>query len=569
MPKIVECVPNFSEGRDREVIDRIVAAIAAVPEVSVLDVDPGAETNRTVVTFIGPPDAVVAGAFAGIAAAAELIDMRRHKGAHPRMGATDVCPFVPVSEVTMEDCVALARELGRRVGEELGIPVYLYEYAATSRSRVNLADIRAGEYEGLARKMQLPEWRPDFGPAEFNARSGATVIGARQFLIAYNVNLNTRDRKLAMRIASRVREKGYIERDARGRKRLDEQGNPIMAPGLLKKVKGAGWYIPEYGCAQVSYNLTDYHVTPLHVLYETTKRVAEENGVWVTGSELVGLTPLEPLRAAGRHFLAKQGRNTGVSDAELIHVARLSLGLDSVAPFDPEKKIIDYRCRDPQRLVARTVESFCAELASESPAPGGGSVSALVGGLGAALAAMVATLTHSRRQFREVWPEMAEIGAAAHAELRELLDAVDADTRAFNRVMEAMRLPRKTEEERAARDRAVAQANLEATLVPLGVIERAERLLPLLDGVARRGNPSSLSDAGVGALCARLAAEGAFLNVLINLPGVVEPAERERILAEATERCQAAVKAAEELRERIVEQLRAQALDTGSGTGDI
>ncbi len=558
MPKIVECVPNFSEGRDRGIIDAICHAITSAEGVSLLDVDPGAETNRTVVTFIGSPEAAVEGAFRGIATAARLIDMSKHKGAHPRMGATDVCPFVPVSDVTMAECADLARLLGERVGHELSIPVFLYEAAASSVQRKNLSVIREGEYEGLPAKLSDPNWIPDFGPAEFNRRSGASVIGARPFLLAYNVNLNTRDQKLAMRVASRLREKGYIDRDADGVAKRDENGNVIMLPGLLSSVKGTGWYIPEYGCAQISMNLTNYHETPLHLAFEEARRVAEENGLLVTGSELVGLTPLEPMVLAGRYYLDKQGRNPGVSDDELIHIAVMSLGLSAITRFDPEKKIIEYRLRSPSRLVGMTVEKFVDELAADSPAPGGGSVSALAGSLGAGLTAMVASLTQTKKNYKAVWPEMAQLAVQGQLLKKFFLEAVDRDTDAFNRVMAAIRMPKRTVDEQAARDAALAKANLDATLVPLSVLETAIDVVELAKSMAERGNQTSLSDAGVGALAAQLAAEGTYMNVLINLPGVVDADARSHIRQRADAARDKVLAGVKDVRDHILAKLEAQ-----------
>ncbi len=521
MAGLVECVPNFSEGRDRAVLDAIASEIEGVGGARLLDVDPGADTNRTVVTFVGTPAAVAEAAFRAIRCAAERIDMSKHKGAHPRMGATDVCPFVPVSGVTMEDCVGIARAVGERVGRELGIPVYLYEHASTRPERMSLADIRAGEYEGLEAKLRDPDWKPDFGPAVMNPRAGATVIGAREFLIAYNVNLNTRDRKLANEIALNIRESGRIARDADGQQIADADGNPTRREGLLKSVRAVGWTIEEYGCAQVSINLLNHHVTPVHAAFEACVQEAAKLGLRVTGSELVGLIPLEAVRAAGRYYLARQGKSTGVPESELVHMAVQSLGLQSISPFDPARKIIEYRVREGRdALAARSVRSFVDELSTESPAPGGGSVAALCGALAAALAAMVANLTVGKKGFEATREEMMEIADQGQRLKDEFLEDIDRDTDAFNAVIAAGRLPKKTPEEQAAREAQVQAASRDAVAVPLGVLERVGAVLDLAGAVTERGNPNSASDAAVAALCALASAEGACDNVMINLPGI-------------------------------------------------
>lgn len=524
MREIVECVPNFSEGKDRAKIDAIVEAIAGTSGVSVLDVDPGAETNRTVVTFVGPPHAVLEGAFRGIQRAGELIDMRSHHGAHARLGATDVCPFIPVSGVTMEDCVALARALGERVGSMLGIPVYLYEAAATRPERKNLAEVRAGEYESLPSREGDAFWKPDFGPDRFPMRHGATVIGARPFLIAYNINLNTRSKKLAHDIALDLREKGRQRRAADGTVLRDSQGNPVLAPGRLRECKAVGWSIPEYGAAQISINLTDFHVTSLHDAFDAASEEAQVRGLRVTGSEIVGLVPLEALRRAGAHYLRKQGAFVGAPDAELVHVGVKSLGLSEITPFEADKKIVERRLEVADRLVLRTVTGFVDELSSDSPAPGGGSVAALLGGLSAALSAMVAALTHGKKGYEATTDELGALGVEAQAQKLRFLDAVDRDTQAFNAVMAAMKLPKKTIEEQEKRSRDIEAATREATLVPLGVLEETGRAAELALVVAEKGNRNSLSDAGVAALCAESAAHGAYYNVLINLAGKAEDA---------------------------------------------
>jgi glutamate formiminotransferase / formiminotetrahydrofolate cyclodeaminase len=553
--RLVECVPNFSEGRDTAVIQQITDAIASVEGVRLLDVDPGKATNRTVVTFVGTPEGVIEAAVRGIGKASEVIDMRAHHGEHPRLGATDVCPLVPVAGMTMDETVACAREVGRRVGEELGIPVYLYEHAATSPERRNLANIRSGEYEGLAEKIVRPEWRPDYGPATFNPTAGATVVGARDFLVAYNVNLNTTSTRWANAIAFDVREKGRPKRlgdPVTGPVARDDQGEQIWVPGRLRHVKGIGWYIPEYGIAQVSLNLTNIAQTPVHAVFEAVCEAAASRGVRVTGSELVGLIPLQSVLDAGRHFLRKQRRSLGVSEDEIVRIAVKSLGLDDLSPFDPRQKIIEYRLRggDDRPLVGSTLGSFAGELASESPAPGGGSTAAYVGALGAALGTMVANLSAHKRGWDDRWETYSAWAERGQADLRALLDLVDDDTRAFNTLMDAHRLPGGTPEERAARDDAVQAATRRAIEVPLAVMRRALATMALARAMAETGNPNSVSDAGVGALCARAAVRGAFLNVRINLPGITDRpwvdatlAEGERMVSEA-DRAEAEILAA-------------------------
>ncbi len=537
MPALLECVPNFSEGRNRDVIRQITARIEAVEGIALLHVDQGHATNRTVVTFAGSPEAVIEAAFRGIQAAAELIDMRQHAGEHPRMGATDVCPLVPISGITLEEAAAWSRRLAERVGSELGIPVYLYEAAQPDTSRRNLATIRAGEYEGLAEKMRRPEWKPDFGPGEFNPRSGATVIGARDFLVAYNINLNTTSTRRANAVAFDVREVGRPKRDGdpvTGRVVTDAAGQPVMLPGTLKAVKAIGWYIPEYGIAQVSMNLTDIAVTPLHVAFDEVCRAAEARGLRVTGSELVGLVPLHSLLDAGRHFLRKQQRSTGVSESELVKVAVASLGLSELAPFKPEERVIEYRLRqaDERALAGLTLSAFTDETASESAAPGGGSIAAAMGAFGAALGTMVANLSAHKRGWDARWAEFSEWAERGQQIKDELLRLVDEDTRAFNRVMAALALPKGTPAEQGSRKAAIASANQGATAVPLRVMKVACQAFPLLEAMAERGNPASASDAGVGALAARAAVRGAWLNVRINLPGLADPALAAQMLEE-------------------------------------
>lgn len=525
MRQLIECVPNFSEGRDPEVIRQITDAIQSVEGVALLDTDPGKAAHRTVVTFVGEPAQVVEAAFRAIQKAAELIDMSRHSGEHPRIGATDVCPLVPISNITLEETANWARELGMRVGETLGIPVYLYEAAASVPERRNLAHIRAGEYEGLPDKITRPEWRPDFGPAQFNLRSGATVIGARNFLIAYNVNLNTTSVRRANAVAFDVREAGRAALDpATGKPLKDTAGNIVRQPGMLKGVKGIGWYIEEYGIAQVSMNITDIVATPLHEAFEACCESAARRGMRVTGSELVGLVPLDALLDAGRYFLKKQKRSIGVSDAELIKIAVRSMGLDELAPFDPQRRVIEYSIRSLQktspRLIARSLEDFAQETASESPAPGGGSISAYVGALGAALGGMVANLSAHKRGWDDRWEEFSEAAARAQEQVKKLLHLVDADTDAFNRVMAAFGMPKGSEAEKAVRQAAIQEATRLATETPLEVMRVALQSFDLLQQMADTGNPNSASDAGVGALCARAAIRGAYLNVRINLSGI-------------------------------------------------
>ena len=524
MARLVECVPNFSEGRDTGVIDAIAQAISSVSAVKLLDVDPGADTNRTVYTFVGPPDAAAEAAFRAARRATELIDMTVHRGAHPRMGALDVCPFVPVSDITMEECAELARALGRRIGGELGIPVYFYEHAAASDQRRSLANIRAGEYEALPKKLRDPAWAPDAGPSAFNARSGATVVGAREFLLAYNVNINSLDKKLANEIALNIREGGRAKRDAQGNIIRDAGGESVKVPGRLKAVRAIGWYIEQYRQAQVSINLLDYTTTPLHVVFETAREEAEKLGLLVTGSELVGLTPLTPILEAGRHFLRKQGKSAGVPERELVEIAVRSLGLDQVAPFDPDKKIIEYQFKPAAPLMSMTAARFVDEVSTESPAPGGGSVAALMGSLAAALAAMVANLTLGKKGYETAWAGMAGLAEQGQQLKDQLSRAVDEDTEAFNRVMEAMRLPKATPEQAAERAAAVEAANRHAADVPLQTARACLAALHLAERAASSGNTNSASDAGVAALAAQAGLEGAALNVLINLGAIADEA---------------------------------------------
>ena len=512
--KLVECVPNISEGRRPEIYNAVAAAAAAVNGVTLLNVDPGADTNRTVITFVGDPDAVLEGAFQLVRQGIEMIDMRTHRGAHPRIGAVDVVPFVPVADVSMDECAELARKLGERVGRELGVPVYLYEYACSAPHRRNLADVREGEYEGCAVKMKDARWKPDFGPSEFVAKSGATVIGARKFLVAYNVNLNTLDKRLANRVAFDVRERGRMKRDAEGNPVHNDKSEPVWEPGLLKSVKAVGWVIPEYGCAQVSINLTDLDVTPLHIAFETCDERARERGLRVTGSEIVGLVPKAVLTEAGRFYLQRMGRPVGVPESALMHTAIRSLGLNDVKPFDPRERVIEYRLASASRLASLTVRDFLDELSNDSPAPGGGSVSALAAAMGAGLAAMVASISHTKKGFESKQPDLDRIAVRAQELKDAFLAAVDADTAAFDRLLDAMR---------ANSEAALTEATIHAAEVPLAVLEKCAEVIELCREVGRIGFQASLSDAGVGAQMARAAAGGAYQNVCINLATLNDP----------------------------------------------
>ena len=523
MQKLIECVPNFSEGRDQNVIRQITDAIESVDGVSLLDVDPGASTNRTVVTFVGSPDAAVEAAFRAIKKAAELIDMRKHKGAHPRMGATDVCPFIPVSNVSWDEAIACANRLGQRVGDELKIPVYLYEKAAKNESRSNLSVIRAGEYEGFFEKIRQPEWRPDFGPDVFNEKSGATVIGVRDFLVAYNANLNTKSVRRANSVAFDVREQGRVQTEDGtpwGKPLLDANGEPIRIPGTLKHVKAIGWFVKEYGIAQVSMNLTNIEKTPLHAAFDACCESAASRGLRVTGSEIVGMVPKQCLVEAGRYFLRKQKWSEGGSDEDLIDIAIRSMGLSELKPFDPKEKVIEFKIEssEPKRSLAKmNLREFCNETLSDSPAPGGGSVAALMGALGVSLGGMVANLSAGKRGWDDKLEYFSNWAVKAQQLKDELLSLVDEDTAAFNKVMDAFALPKESAEDKAARAAAIAQATKYAAEVPLKVMETASKSYELLAEMAERGNPASVSDVGVGALATRACIEGAALNVRINL----------------------------------------------------
>lgn len=522
--QLIECVPNFSEGVNMETIRQITSEIESVEGVRLLNVDPGKDTNRTVVTFVGSPAPVIEAAFRAIRRAGELIDMSRHKGEHPRMGATDVCPLIPISNITMKEAAEWSVKLANRVGEELGIPVYMYEEAQPDKKRSNLSVIRNGEYEGFFKKIKLPEWKPDFGPAEFDAKRGGTVIGARDFLVAYNINLNTTSTRRANAIAFDVREAGRVVREGdplTGKIVLNADGTPKTVPGTLKAVKAIGWYIEQYGIAQISMNLTNINITPVHIAFDEVCKKANERGIRVTGSELVGLIPLKAMLDAGKYFLRKQQRSTGVSEAELIKIAVKSLGLDELGPFKPEERIIEYQLRriGEEKLVSMNLRAFADETASESPAPGGGSISAYVGSLGVSLATMVANLSSHKKGWDNRWEEFSDWAEKGQKLKDELLRLVDQDTAAFNRIMTAFGLPKNTEEEKKRRTEAVQEATRFAMEVPMKVMQLAGESFEIIAAMAEHGNPSSVSDAGVGVLCARTAVMGAFMNVRINAAG--------------------------------------------------
>ncbi len=527
MNQVIECVPNFSEGRDLNIIRQITQEIESVEGVKLLNVDPGKATNRTVVTFVGAPGAVIEAAFRAIQKAAELIDMSKHTGEHPRMGATDVCPLIPISGISMEETADCARILAARVGQDLGIPVYLYEAAQPNKDRNNLSVIRAGEYEGFFKKIKLPEWKPDFGPAEYSVRSGATVIGARDFLVAYNINLNTTSTRRANSIAFDVREAGRVKREGNpitGKIVTDAKGNPVNTPGTLKAVKAMGWYIEEYGITQISMNLTNIKITPVHIAFDEVCKKASERGIRVTGSELVGLIPLHAMLDAGKYFLQKQQRSVGVSEKELIKIAVKSMGLEELGPFKPEERIIEYLLRDPSagKLIGMSLAEFADETASESPAPGGGSISAYMGALGISLGTMVANLSSHKAGWDERWEEFSNWAAKGQSQKDQLLKLVDEDTNAFNKIMNAFALPKATEAEKKNRSESIQAATRYATEIPFRVMEIAFASMEIIKAMAETGNPNSVTDAGVGALCARSAVMGAFLNVKINAAGLAD-----------------------------------------------
>ncbi len=558
--RLIECVPNFSEGRDMEKIKQITDEIESVEGVMLLDVDPGRDTNRTVVTFVGDPESVCEAAFMAVRKAAQVIDMSKHSGAHPRMGATDVCPLVPVSGVTMEEAAEYARRLARRIGEELSLPVYCYESAAFEEKRRNLANVRAGEYEGLKKKLEDPAWKPDFGPARFDAGAGAVIVGARDFLVAFNVNLNTTSVRRANSIAFDVRERGREKREGNpitGKVVRDTEGNPVMVPGTLKAVKAIGWYIPEYGFAQISMNLTNIGVTPVHVAFDEVCKKAEDRGVRVTGSELVGLIPLSSMLEAGRYFLHRQQRSAGVSEEELVRTAVRSMGLSELKPFNPEEKIIEYILTDKRRkkLVDLSLSSFIWETSSDSPAPGGGSVAAAMGAMGTALGTMVANLSGHKRGWDDRWEEFANWAEKGTVMQKRLLDLVDEDTEAYNGILKAFELPKKSDEEKAARSAAVEAATLNASLVPLTVMKEAFKVFELLEEMTLKGNPNSVTDGAVGVLAVRACIRGAFLNVKINVKGLKDRSKAEELIAEAQVIDEAAAHLEEEIIARVSGQL--------------
>ncbi len=564
MQKIVECVPNFSEGRDETIIKQITDVIEEVEDVVLLDVDPGKETNRTVVTFVGSPEGVEEAAFRAIKKASEVIDMRNHTGAHPRMGATDVCPFVPVAGVTTEDCVEISKKLGKRVGEKLEIPVYLYEHSATAPERENLATIRQGEYEGLTKKLEDPHWKPDFGPAKIHEKAGALVTGAREFLIAYNIDLNTRDKQKAKDIALTIREKGRRMRDENYQPVKDNEGNIIEIPGLFKYVKAIGWYIPEYGQAQISINFTNYKVSPPHIVFDKVREIALEKGLVVTGCELVGLIPLEAMLQAGQYFLEKQGSSYAVSDKELVHIAIRSLGLNDVSLFDPHEKIIEYKIAKEGLLIDMTVSGFVDELASDSPAPGGGSVAALCGSLAAGLTSMVGNLTQGKYKFknteerlayRENEARMLTMAWEAQQMKKKLLSAIDQDTEAFNVYMTAMKMPKKTDEQKKARSEAMQKAVINATAIPLQTMKFCWEVIVLSQTAAKYGNQNAVSDAGVSAMTALTGVKSAYLNVRINLPGIKDDTIKKEIREEADTILAQSKELAEKIENEVIAKL--------------
>lgn len=566
--RLVECVPNFSEGRDKAKIDAICDEIKKVAGVRLLDVDPGYATNRTVVTIAGEPEAVSEGAFQAIKKASEIIDMRSHKGEHPRQGAIDVCPFIPISGITMEECVELAKALAHRVGVQLGIPVYLYEYAASKPLRRSLSDIRAGEYEALSKKLGTSEWEPDFGPNKFDdhvAKTGVTVIGARQFLIAYNINLNTGSVAKAKDIAFTIRERGRLKRDAKGDKVVDKDGNNIYVPGMFKECKAMGWFIPEYKRAQITINLTDFNVTPTHAVFDAAVKEAEKLGMRVTGSEIVGMVPKRAMIETGLYYLNKQKETAGIPEEDIINIAVMSLGLNDVAPFDAAKKIIEYQfprhygvggpAEEKSMLTNMTVKDFANELSRNSPAPGGGSVAALAGSLSAALTSMVAALTHNKKGYEKFNVEMEKVGVEAQKVKDFMLKAIDEDTEAFNKVMACFSMPKGTDAEKAARSAAIEEATKGATLVPFKVLEATTELAKIAKTVAENGNKNSLSDAGVAALMAKSAGYGAYYNVLINLNTLSDKKWAEDIKKKADKAILEADKVADEVQKDVIKKL--------------
>ena len=540
MKKLIECVPNFSEGNDMTIIKQITDRIESIDGVRLLDVDPGKATNRTVVTFVGTPDEVIDAAFLAIKKASELIDMSKHHGEHPRFGATDVCPLVPIANITMEETVEYAHKLAKRVGDELEIPIYCYEFAAKEEKRKNLAYCRSGEYEALKEKLTKPEWKPDYGPAKFNAGAGATAISARNFLVAYNFNLNTTSTRRANAIAFDVREAGRSKREGNpvtGKIVKDENGKPVRIPGSLKKTKAIGWYIEEYGVAQISMNLTDITVTSIHQAFDEVSERARQRGIRVTGSELVGLVPLQAMLDAGKHYLRKQQRSTGISEEEIIKIAIKSLGLDELKPFDPKERIIEYLldADNKKLLIDLNLKQFANETASESMAPGGGSIAAYMGVLGASLAGMVANLSAHKRGWDERWEEFSDWAEKGQYYKDRLLQMVDEDTNAFNKIMDAFGLPKSNDAEKEDRKQAIQDATKYAIEVPFKVMELAYESMAVAKAMAEVGNPNSVTDAGVGALAARSAVMGAFLNVKINAAGLDDKSYVEKVISEGNE----------------------------------
>lgn len=533
--KLMECVPNFSEGRDQGILDAIANSIKSVKKVSLLDMDPGADTNRTVFTMAGEPDAVVEAAFQAIKTASELIDMSKHHGEHPRMGATDVCPFIPISDMSMEECVEYAKILGQRVGDELGIPVYLYEHAASKPEWRNLANVRSGEYEALPDKAKDPYWKPDFGPHSFNAKSGATAISAREFLIAYNINLNTRDKKKAHDIALSIRESGRVARDEEGKMIKDEKGNKVKVPGLFKYCKAVGWYIDSYNRAQISINLTNYKVTPPHAVLDKVRELATDMGLHVTGSELVGLIPKAALLDSGKYYLQKMNESTGIPERMIMETAIQSMGLAELGPFDLDKKVIEYAIAKPDRLVSMTVEGFCDLLSTDAPAPGGGSVAALCAAMSGALSAMVSNLTIGKKDYEDVQDEAMTLAPLGQSIKERAMHCIDMDTDAFYAMMDAMRLPKKTEQESSYRDAEIQKHTQAAINAPLEILRISLEALELAQRVAKIGNINALSDAGVAALTALAAAKAANFNVLINISGITDESYITKTKAEAAE----------------------------------
>ena len=549
--KLMECVPNFSEGKDNAILDAIAGAIKSVKGVVLLDMDPGADTNRTVFTLAGEPEAVVEAAFQAIKKAAELIDMSKHKGAHPRMGATDVCPFIPISEMTMDECVEYAKKLGKRVGEELGIPVYLYEYAATKEEWKNLANIRSGEYEALSEKAKDPYWKPDFGPHTFNAKSGATAIGAREFLIAYNINLNTRDKKKASDIAQIIRESGRPARDKNGKLLKDENGKPVNIPGLFSHCKAVGWFIESYDRAQISINLTNYKVTPPQLVLEKVRELASEMGMQVTGSELVGLIPKAALVEAGKFYLQRLNESTGIPEKMIMQTAIQSMGLAELAPFEVDKKVIEYAIARKEMLVNLKLDAFCDLLSTDAPAPGGGSVAALCSAISGALSAMVANLTIGKKGYEKVTEEALKLAPQGQDIKQKSLEVIDKDTDAFFAMMEAMRLPKKTEAEIELRNAQIEKWTQEAINAPLTTMHLANSAAELAAKIAKIGNANALSDAGVAALTALCSSQSAYYNILINLPGITDEHFKEKTLATAKELLESCKKIAADVEKEV------------------